>query len=53
MLHVGAEIAVCRAPVRQFPYGVVYLVLDDTIRILAFAHERRKPNYWHSRTGGQ
>ncbi|TDE02807.1 hypothetical protein [Jiangella asiatica] len=30
MLHVAAEIAVSRAPVQRFPYGVVYLVLDDT-----------------------
>lgn len=51
--HVAVELPVRRAPVPRFPYGVVYLVLDDTIRILAFAHERRKPIYWHSRTGGQ
>ncbi|WP_158602926.1 type II toxin-antitoxin system RelE/ParE family toxin [Jiangella rhizosphaerae] len=53
MLHVAAETPVRRVPVPRFPYGVVYLVVDDTIRILAFAHERREPNYWHSRTGGR
>ena len=44
------ELAVRRVPVRRFPFHVVYLELtDDVIRILAFAHDRRSPGYWHSR----
>jgi plasmid stabilization system protein ParE len=44
------EIAARRAPVRRFPYYVVYLETDSAIRILAFAHNRRRPGYWRSRT---
>lgn len=47
---VPLDLPVRRAPVRRFPYHVVYLELPDAIRILAFAHDRRSPEYWHSRT---
>ena len=32
--------------VTRFPYHVVYLEVNDRIRILAVAHDRRKPGYW-------
>ena len=35
--------------VTRFPYPVVYLEVNDRIRILAVAHERRKPGYWNTR----
>ena len=38
-----------RTPVRRFPYHVVYIETPSTIRILAFAHDRRSPSYWHTR----
>ena len=47
---VPLSLPVRRAPVRRFPFHVVYLELPDAIRILAFAHDRRSPEYWHSRT---
>jgi hypothetical protein len=34
---------------RRFPYHVVYLEMPGAIRILAFAHDRRSPGYWHTR----
>lgn len=43
------ELPVRRVPVRRFPFYVVYLELSDVIRVLAFAHDRRSPGYWHSR----
>lgn len=43
------DLLVRRAPVKRFPYYVVYLEAETTIRILAVAHERRKPGYWKSR----
>lgn len=46
---VPADLGVRRAPVRRFPYHVVYLEAAGTIRILAFAHDRRLPGYWLSR----
>lgn len=39
------------APVRRFPYRLVYLVHDDVVRGLAVAHNRREPRYWQGRVG--
>ena len=44
------DLPVRRVPVRQFPFHVIYLEVSDAIRILAFAHDRRSPGYWQSRT---
>lgn len=33
----------------SFPYGVVYRVRADEIRILAVMHLHRKPGYWKKR----
>ena len=33
----------------RFPYGLVYQVRDDTIRVMAVAHLRRRPGYWRGR----
>jgi toxin ParE1/3/4 len=35
-----------RLILRRFPYAVVFLELEVEIRILAFAHHRRRPGYW-------
>ena len=34
----------------SFPYGVVYRVKSNEIRILAVMHLHRKPGYWKSRS---
>lgn len=34
---------------RRFPYSVMYSVRPSGIRILAIAHQRRRPLYWRSR----
>ena len=49
MPHVPADLSARRAPVKGFPYHVVYLTTADSIRILAFAHYRRRPGYWSDR----
>jgi toxin ParE1/3/4 len=46
---VPSYLPIRRVPVRRFPYHVVYLEMPDVIRILAFAHNRRSPGYWHNR----
>ena len=46
---VSADVPARKAPVTRFPYHVAYLEVPDAIRILAFAHDRREPAYWHSR----
>lgn len=43
------DLLVRRVPVKRFPYHVVYLETNRTIRILAVAHDRRKPGYWKTR----
>ena len=30
----------------SFPYGIIYVVKSDEVRILAIMHLRREPNYW-------
>jgi len=32
--------------VKRFPYSVLYRVRSDHIRILAIAHQKRRPFYW-------
>nr|MBA2669637.1 type II toxin-antitoxin system RelE/ParE family toxin [Gemmatimonadota bacterium] len=34
---------------RRFPFVVVYRQADDELRILAVAHQRRRPGYWKER----
>ena len=33
----------------RFPYAIYYRVLPDHIRILAFKHHSRHPDYWRDR----
>jgi len=33
----------------RFPYAIYFRVEDDEIRILAFQHHSRHPDYWKSR----
>jgi plasmid stabilization system protein ParE len=49
MPDVSPMLGVRRAPVKSFPYAVVYVETDNAIRILALAHERRRPGYWFPR----
>jgi len=34
---------------RKFPYYLIYTIVDCEIRILAVAHQRRRPFYWKDR----
>ena len=47
---VRDEITGCQiCTVKKFPYSFHYLDLDDQIWIVAVAHHKRKPGYWHRR----
>jgi plasmid stabilization system protein ParE len=35
---------------KRFPYQIVFFVLPDKIRIIAVAHQHRKPRYWRGRS---
>lgn len=41
-----------RVPVPRFPYQIVYIVVDDVVRVLAVAHDRQRPQYWAGRVTG-
>lgn len=43
------DLAVRRLAVTRFPYHVIYLEPTHELRILAIAHDRRKPGYWKKR----
>ena len=43
------DLPVRRAPVKRFPYLVVYLETETAIRVLAVAHDKRRPGYWRAR----
>jgi hypothetical protein len=32
-----------------FRYDIKYVVVEDEVIVLAYAHERRKPKYWSDR----
>ncbi|CAN5453467.1 hypothetical protein BH10ACI2_BH10ACI2_14740 [soil metagenome] len=34
---------------KRFPYSIIYQALDDSILIVAVAHQSRKPGYWKDR----
>ncbi len=38
-----------RFPLRRFPFGVIFRVEGETLRILALAHRRQRPGYWRKR----
>jgi len=38
-----------RYVLRRFPFSIVYRIEGSTIRVIAFAHGRRRPGYWRRR----
>lgn len=39
-----------RLPLRRFPYSIVYDISGTTLRVLAMAHQSRKPGFWRGRS---
>ena len=37
------------AKVKRFPYRVVYVIVDETVDVVAVAHAKRRPAYWRQR----
>jgi hypothetical protein len=35
--------------IQHFPFSIIYSVVNDEIRILAVAHQSRRPGYWRGR----
>ena len=38
-----------RLVMKHFPYAVIYTVVAQEIRVLAVAHQSRRPGYWRMR----
>ncbi len=38
-----------RKPMWRFPYNIIYAVYGDRIRVVALAHQKRRPFYWRQR----
>jgi toxin ParE1/3/4 len=39
-----------KSSLKRFPYKIVFQVTHAEIIIVAFAHHKRKPNYWKKRS---
>ena len=39
-----------RFPLRRFPFNVIYRTEGEDLRVIALAHQRRRPDYWSGRT---
>lgn len=46
---VASDLPVRRGSVRRFPFQVIYLAKGDTLHVIAFAHDSRRPGYWSRR----
>jgi hypothetical protein len=46
---VRASVVVRSARVAGFPYSVAFVELENELRVIAIAHDKRKPGYWLKR----
>lgn len=37
-----------RYPLRRFPYNIIYQQTAGELRVIAVAHQRRRPGYWEA-----
>ena len=47
--RVTSDLGVRRAAARRFPYSIAFIELPNVVRVLAIAHEKRRPGYWVGR----
>ena len=38
-----------RLPLRRFPFSIIYYTSGNSLRVIALAHHRRRPQYWSGR----
>jgi len=38
-----------RGLVNRFPYGVIFQIQSETVRVIAVANLHKRPNYWNKR----
>lgn len=51
LLDLPEDLVVRRALLPRFPYALIFMDLDEHIRLLAVAHAKRRPGYWLDRLG--
>jgi toxin ParE1/3/4 len=51
--NIGQEIEKSRRRIvlARFPYSRIYSTESEDVWVLAVAHQRRRPGYWHGRMG--
>ena len=37
------------APLKKFPFRIVYRSIGDRVLVVAIAHAKRRPGYWRDR----
>ncbi|MEM9597612.1 MAG: type II toxin-antitoxin system RelE/ParE family toxin [Acidobacteriota bacterium] len=47
--NISGDLDLRRALLRRFPYSILFLVMQEEIRVVALAHSRRRPGYWTGR----
>jgi plasmid stabilization system protein ParE len=45
----AAEHGTRRCLLRRFPYSVFYKIRQDSVMVIAVAHQKRRPVYWRDR----
>jgi plasmid stabilization system protein ParE len=45
--RIGANVR--KHPLRTFRYNVIYAIDGEEVVLIAVAHHRRRPGYWHRR----
>ena len=53
LLDVPDDLVIRRALLPRFPYAVIFMELEDHVRVLAVAHAKRRPGYWLDRIKAQ
>ena len=48
--RIDPELCVRHALTRRFPYAIAFIDIGSAIRVVAVAHERRRPGFWMTRT---
>jgi plasmid stabilization system protein ParE len=47
--RVSVKLGVRRAIAGRFPYAIAFMDTGSVIRVVAIAHQRRRPGYWQGR----
>ena len=49
IVNLPPSIGARRVLVKRFPYSIVFIINDEDLWVVAFAHQHRRPGYWRER----